>query len=443
MPTWWRNLLMVWIAQFLSLMGFSMGMPFVPFYIQDLGVHDPAQVKLWASLFFAAVFIPLALMAPIWGVLADRYGRKRMLLRANVAAVVVLGGMALAPNVWVLLALRLLQGFFTGTVAAAQVLVSADTPKERQGMVIGTLSGAVFSGGLAGAVVGGELADHYGYRIPFWCAAGLMLISTLMVQFLVTERFVPPVRAVDAPPRRAAWRQALVGWRPWMPLLAVIFVGGIARQFDASMFPLLVQDINGGQLEGAASWTGRIGGATAVAALISSLVMGWLSDRISPAALGRWSSLGAGLCMALIGLVHSFHWLLPLRFAMVLFGGGFDSLFQSWLARISPAHQRGTVLGLAVTARSLGWFAGPLMGGTIAMVSSVRWVYWAAPLVYLLVWPVLAYAAVRMAPLSASEPLPGGEPRGLPEAASEAAADAAVAGIAPAAVPLPDTQDEE
>src|SRR5829696_1630162 len=124
-PGWNVTLYAVWAGQLLALIGFSSRVPFLPFYLGDLGVGDVSAQTLWSGAINAAGAAAMAITAPIWGLLADRYGRKPMLLRGlfGGAGVVVMMGFASSP--WQLLGLRVLEGILTGTVAAATALARA------------------------------------------------------------------------------------------------------------------------------------------------------------------------------------------------------------------------------------------------------------------------------------------------------------------------------
>ena len=171
---WKRNLLIMWVSQFLSMVGFSISLPFAPFYLRELGVGDESHVRACAALAAALSNVTFAVMAPIWGVLADRYGRKKMVLRANFGGAVIVALMGFSPNAFWFLVLRTIQGMFTGTVSASMTLVASSTPNHRQGFALGFLSTSVFSGDMAGLFIGGLLAEMFGYRNSFYLS-GLML----------------------------------------------------------------------------------------------------------------------------------------------------------------------------------------------------------------------------------------------------------------------------
>jgi len=194
MICWRRNLLLVGGSQFLSMMAFTFAFPFIPFYMQELGVTDPIKLKLCISAFAAAAPISLAIFAPIWGAVGDRYGRKLMLLRANWGAVFFLTLMGLADSVVMLIVVRTIQGVLTGTMTAAQTLVAAHTPRERSGLALGTLSAGVFSGSMAGSMLGGVFADAFGYRHAFFASAVIMVFAAVL-SAIAREDFTPPPAA--------------------------------------------------------------------------------------------------------------------------------------------------------------------------------------------------------------------------------------------------------
>ena len=132
MREWRRNLTAMWIAQTLSIIGFSFTSPFLPLFLRELGLRDQNEIVWWAGLMNAASALVMAVTAPLWGALADRYGRKPMVLRSMFGGAIIIGLMAIAPNVQTLFALRLIQGALTGTVTASIALVASITPRENR-----------------------------------------------------------------------------------------------------------------------------------------------------------------------------------------------------------------------------------------------------------------------------------------------------------------------
>ena len=129
---WRRNMWAVWLGELFAIAGFNAAMPFLPYYVQELGVTAPGQVEIWTGLLSSGAAWTMAVMSPIWGALGDRFGRKLMLTRALFGGAVLIAAMAMASSVQHLLVLRTLQGAVTGTVAAAYTLVAASTPPNRR-----------------------------------------------------------------------------------------------------------------------------------------------------------------------------------------------------------------------------------------------------------------------------------------------------------------------
>src|SRR5947209_7317451 len=159
-----------WIAsatQFFTLVGFGLGLPFLPMYVQALGVTERAEVALWSGVVSGSAALTMAVLAPIWGVLADRYGRKPMLVRSMVGGAIVIGAMGFVGDVWQLLAVRLVQGAVTGSQAAAAALVAASTPANQLGFALGLIGTAVQIGNTVGPAIGGVAVGSLGFRGSF------------------------------------------------------------------------------------------------------------------------------------------------------------------------------------------------------------------------------------------------------------------------------------
>ncbi len=397
MKPWRRNLVIVWVSQFLGLSGFFFTMPFIPYYIQHLGVSDPAHVRLWVAFYTVAGYASIAIVAPFWGVLADRYGRKPMLLRALFSNAVIITLMGATPNVLVLVALRCLMGVFSGSSNASQTLVASLTPKHSRGLALGLLSSSIFAGTLFGSFLGGVIVDAFGFQAAFFACGAIFLISGLLVLFGVREEFQPPVRrktgirgrkhlflGIDLRPLRWTWL-----------LLVLILLMAMARKFDEPYLPLLVQELHG-TLHGAATLTGLISGITAIAGILAGPMLGWLADRVGAPRVAVCSALLAGLCMVPHGLATGFPTLVTARFMMVFFAGGLDPVFQVWLAKSTPDKIRGIVFGWALTARCMGWMLAAMFSGGIAAFIGLRWIYAGSALLYLLLIPMIRYTTPRV-----------------------------------------------
>jgi len=397
-PHWKRNLVFIWGSQFLSIMGFSFGIPFAPFYIQYLGVRDADELNMYVALFGAATPLTMAIFSPIWGALSDRVGRRPMLLRAYFGAAVVLSLMGVVGSPFWLIVLRLLQGVLTGTVTASQTLVSAHTPERHTGMALGSLSSAMFSGALVGAGLGGWTADVFGYRTAFCLSGLLMLGSAALVLFGVRESFSAPPRKEGEGGGQGLFSSLKPGpeqMRLAMPILTLLAGVMFVKQFDTSYLPLLVQNIHG-MLKGASILTGNLYSVCGVAGVLAGFILGWLADRVSPAKIGKWSAFAAGLLMIPQAFALGMPMLFCARFGMVFAAGGLEPLLQIWLSKTTPQSCRGLIFGWSASARSLGWFMAPLCGGVVASSLGIHWVFLCSCFLYMLLIPAIAMTVRRL-----------------------------------------------
>lgn len=367
-PGWRTTLYIVWFAQLLAILGFSFVIPFVPFYIRSLGVTDPKALRVWSGLIDSSSGLMMALTAPLWGCVADRYGRKLMVTRAMLGGAVLVGAMGLVSNVRQLMTLRVLQGAVTGTVSASIAMVSSVVPKEELGFSLGLMQMAVFVGGSFGPLLGGKVAESMGFRMPFAITGVLLLIAGILVLFGAKERFVRPVKNDDEPKESLKSFLRLPGIGS---LLLVFLLLNLSGSFVGPIFPLYVELVNG-NAKTAASMTGLMMAVTGVTAALAAVLMGKLSDRI-----GRKKVLIA--CMALAGvicipqaLVSNVWQLLVLRALSGITAGGMSPSLNALVATTVPRNRLGRAYGITVTAAAIGWSVGPALGGWAASLVGLR-----------------------------------------------------------------------
>lgn len=190
MEMWKKNLIVCWFGIFVAAIGMSQIAPVLPLYIQHLGVQDTATITKISGIAFGITFIISAIFSPIWGSAADKYGRKPMILRASLGMAITIGCMGFAPNVYILIGLRLLQGVITGYSTACTALIATQTDKEHAGYALGTLSTASIAGSLLGPTVGGFIDEILGLQSVFFITGALLLISFITTLIFVKESFV-------------------------------------------------------------------------------------------------------------------------------------------------------------------------------------------------------------------------------------------------------------
>ncbi len=187
---WKRNLTVTWLGCFLTGAAFSLVMPFLPLYVEQLGVTGHSALNMWSGLVFSITFLFSAVASPFWGGLADRKGRKIMLLRSALGMAIVMMLMGLAQNIWQFLILRALLGLL-GFIPNANALIATQIPRQKSGWALGTLSTGAVSGALLGPLAGGFLADHWGLRTVFFLTASVLLVCFILTLFFIREQFVP------------------------------------------------------------------------------------------------------------------------------------------------------------------------------------------------------------------------------------------------------------
>lgn len=188
---WKRNLAVVWLGCFLTGAAFSLVMPFLPLYVEALGVAGHSSLNMWSGLVFSITFLFSAIASPLWGGLADRKGRKIMLLRSALGMSIVMLLMGLAQNIWQFLILRALLGLLGGFIPNANALIATQIPRHKSGWALGTLSTGAVSGALLGPLAGGFLADNYGLRPVFFMTAAVLFVCFVMTLFFIREQFTP------------------------------------------------------------------------------------------------------------------------------------------------------------------------------------------------------------------------------------------------------------
>lgn len=365
-PQWRRTLYASWVAQLLSISAFSLVMPFIPFYIRDLGVEGEAQVSMWSGITITASGLALTLFSPIWGGLSDRLGRKIMVERAMFGGCIVLLVMGFVQNVYQLTVMRGLQGCLTGTMVASTTLVSSVTPRERLGASLGLMQTAVLTGSTIGPWIGGFVADHYGYRASFYVSSALLLIAGLIVQFFVFENFD---RAANRGVKKRGLRKAF-GVNGLIALLAVYFFMHFSGTFVAPIFPLFVEKIAVGYKP--ATITGLLMGLTGIAAGLGAIVVGRIADRVGHRRVLTYTTLSTAVLVAPQALVQHLPELFALRIGSGFASGGTSPSMSAIIGTTAPPEIYGRAYGAVTSASSLGMAIGPLVGAYLSTHLGLR-----------------------------------------------------------------------
>ncbi|MFC2014735.1 MFS transporter [Chloroflexota bacterium] len=367
---WKKNLYAIFIAQFFVMVGFNFVGPFLPLFIQQLGGFSNELAAFWSGMSQAGLGIALFLSGPLWGIVADRWGRKAMLLRAQFCSSFILLGLGLSPNVYWVIALRLMQGFFSGTMTAAQAMVAGSTPREKVPFAMGLLMVAVFSGTTLGPLIGGVMADMFSYRTTFYITGGLLFLGGIIILFFTKEDFVPP-----APDQAASLRGLLrmAMSRQMLPMLLTLCALQLGPQMINPVIPVFIRDIDPGIK--AATMSGIAFGGMGITAAVSSVIAARIGGRISLKKILVFSCIGTGLLYlppAWAGTVAQV--IIFIALTGFLKGGLMAS--SSALVGLSAGQgQQGIAYGVAQSANALGIGIGPLLGGILSPLVGLRAVF--------------------------------------------------------------------
>jgi len=354
-------------------------MPFLPLFIQEIGVHDPNEVLSWTARIHAATAWAMGFSAPIWGILADRFGKRLMIIRSMFCASLVICFIALAQDVtWVFIA-RIAQGLLTGTITACLALTATLVPKEKVGFAMGIIQAAIFGGNTLGPALGGILADSFGFRPVFFIGAGLLFLGGVMVIFRVDKDGPQPIleTSTEAPLTQKEIRESRRYFKnPFVIILFCYLILAFCRMSLIPMVPLLVQSLAPHSTR-LATLSGAAIGLVGVMTILAGLLFGKLSDRFPPAQIILFCCAATCPFALGIGWVET---LAPLYIWLGLvgfFSGGIDPALNNALAQSVPSEKKGVAFGLATTARCFGWGLAPFLASAAAA-------HWSIPVIGIL-----------------------------------------------------------
>lgn len=344
------------------MVAFGFVLPFLALYLKELHVQPERAVVLWSGALVAGTAIALAVASPVWGVLADRRGRRLMVLRAMLIGGVIIALMGLVQNVEQLLVLRILQGVFTGTVAASTALVATIVPRDRLASSMGLLQTSAYMGIAAGPTLGGLIAELVGIRGTFVVAGALLFGAGLAVWLLVHEHYEP------APERRPGFIRSLrVGLVSVVlrPLLVVLFLIQVSSAIVFPILPLVVLHLAapGDPIK---LFAGLAFGATAIFSAIAAVGYSRLVDQSGYRRILIYCCFGAAAFFLPQAFAANIGQLLLLRAGLGIFFGALIPATNAMVALVTPRHSRGAAFGLTSSMTALGTAVGPLAGSAIA-----------------------------------------------------------------------------
>lgn len=377
-----------WLGNFFTGASFSLVMPFMALYVEQLGAPKN-KVEWYAGLAVSLSALTSALIAPVWGRLADRYGRKLMMVRASLVMTFTMGGLAFVPNVFWLLVLRILNGLFSGYVPNSTALIASQAPKNRLGYALGTLATGVIGGSLVGPLLGGVLAEILGIRQIFLLVGFILLICNLMTVFFVKEDFQPVTKTETLSTRELFSsikdKQILIG------LFVTSMIIQVSAQSIAPILTLYIRHL--GQTENLMFVSGLIVSALGFSSMLSSSTLGKIGDRIGNHRLLLIALFYSFSMYVLCALAQNS---LQLGIVRFLYGFGTGALMpsiNSLLTKITPREGISRIFSYNQMFMNMGQVIGPFIGSAIATDLGYRSVFYVTSLIVFVnfVWSLINF----------------------------------------------------
>lgn len=341
-----------------------MVLPFLSLYIETFGNFSEKYVQQWSGWTFGITFVTAFLFSPIWGRIGDRFGRKKILIFSAFGMAFSIFMMGFVESVWQLFLLRLFMGIFSGFISMSQAFISTQTPKDIAGRVLGTLQTGGITGSLVGPLLGGVLADSFGYSATFQGTSIAIFISAILVMLTTEYKMSDGKKGTKS---SYSSKEVLSHIVKNPLLLSVLLISTLIQIAHFSIQPILslyVNEIHGH--ENLAFYSGIAFSAAGLGNLMMARQWGKIADKI-----GYVKILITLLFMAAIvylpgGFVTSIWQLVIIRFLLGIAIGGIVPVRVAYIRQEAPISMQGEVLGYNTSLRFLGNVIGPVMGGMVA-----------------------------------------------------------------------------
>ncbi|WP_270279681.1 multidrug efflux MFS transporter [Vagococcus bubulae] len=377
---WKRNMYIAWIGCFFTGASYSLVMPFISIYIEQLGAPSN-KVEFYAGLSISLTALSAAMVAPLWGNLADRKGRKLMMIRAAAGMTITMGSLAFVPNVFWLLFMRFCNGLLSGYVPNATAMIASQAPRDKNGMALGTLATGAVAGSLIGPSLGGLLAETVGIKNVFLVTGSILFVTTLLTIFFIHEDF-EPVEKKDMMSTKDVFKSV----KQPKVLIGLFITTAIIQIGMTSISPILTLYVRqlGGKTDNILFVSGLIVSVAGVSEFFSAPFLGKLGDRI-----GSQYVLLGGLILSFLfifpmSLVQSPFQLGVCRFLLGFSTGALMPSVNTLISKITPMNGVGRIFSFNQMFTSLGQVAGPMVGSLVANGLGYRSVFVATSLLILM-----------------------------------------------------------
>ena len=348
---------------------------FTPLYLAELRV-PPDSVGYWVGILSSLGFVIGLPLLPFWGVWADRYGRKLVIVRSSIAGAIMFALASRAPDVWTLAASRFLGGLVLGNTGVMMAVQTEITPRRRLGLALAIAGAGSPIGMAAGPLIGGWMVAERGVRPLLMMDALLTMgVALLLIALLREEPRGDRPRLGTRAGLVAAFR-AIAGLPAVRGVFGATFLMAYGLSVAQPYLPVLVERLHTGAPQTLPIVIGNVLTAAGLAMAATTPLWGWAGDRLGYVAAWR-------ICAVVVGLAHvgqaaagSVESVAAWRVLQGLCQGGVTSLAMALLAVETPATSRSTVMALSLLPMQLAWFTGPLSGAAL-QVAGARAPFWA------------------------------------------------------------------
>lgn len=360
----------LWVGVLLCSSSYTMSIPFLPLFLFDLGV-DKSSVNLWAGMVHSSAFLVGAIMAPLWGSIADKYGKRKMVIRAGLSLAVIYALIAFVQNPWELIVVRMLHGFVGGFVPASMAIVASVSPQTRMGWSLGMMQAGTMTGGILGPLFGGLLSTWFGQRMSFIIAAAVIFAATVAVIVWVKDGKAIPSEnksTIREDLKTVFKSQSLLN----MLLLLLLFQ--LSINMIQPLLTLHIADLQG-SVQDAVLLSGFVFALIGIAGIIASPLWGKAGERRGYKNILSLCLIGSGLVISMQYFIHHLWLFTVIQFLFGLFMAGIVPMVNTLVVRSTGDEFRGRSFGLTTSANQLGAMIGPLIGGAIGLFLNIHWIF--------------------------------------------------------------------
>ncbi|WP_220740878.1 MFS transporter [Leuconostoc miyukkimchii] len=376
-----KNFKIAWLGTFMAGMAFSEAMPFLALYIMQLGHYTDTQVSFYAGISYAASYLIVILVSPIWGWLADKFGRKPMLIRTAFGMGIVIILISTATHLWQIIVLRLIQGFFDGYTPSAIALIASETSVDKRASVISKLSTGYIIGGLLGPVVGGILATVFSIRMTFTMTGIILLLVGGLSYFGIQEKFQKQEKITIKKDKKLSivTGQLLI---LLMTVMTIQLVESLITPYIGLMVKKMIVSTHDVMMG-----AGIISALPGVATAIFAVFIGKLGDKFGSRKVLMVAEGSAIIIYFVLGMVHSLIIFAVLRFLTGISNAALTPSVQALLSKTSDRIS--TVFSISLSAQSFGSLLGSILGAFLTQYISFTTLFLLASVFFLVNFIIL------------------------------------------------------